>query len=393
VKAVVTTSVDRRDPALVELGARLAAETFAATGPEPLDRKALLAAFAALRGSGYLGSTVPTAWGGAGLSHIAFGSLVEGVGAYAPFLSNHSVQRTLCSAGSRAIRDRWLDPLLHARAIGAVAITEPHGGSQVAEIHSQLRRSGTGLVLRGTKTWVTHAMTADVAVVLARGPDGDPVRVVVDLAAPRVRRARIPTTGLRFLTFGELHFEDCPVPAEAVLAGDGVAATKVAFAVARALVGVQAVALAQRAVEHTVTHLATRRARAREVTGADIIRHRIGVLSARVAAARLLCYQALAAIDDGLPGCDAISAGAKAHATDTARDVTAEAVELCAGAGVAGNSLPARCRDDAAMLATADGTSLVNHTLWGARVVRSVLGHAESGGAPMTARPGASPPT
>ena len=376
---VVSTSADRRDAALVALGARLSAEIFGAPASEPLDRNALLAAYAALRGSGYLGSTVPIAAGGAGLSHVGFGSLVEGVGAYAPFLSNHSVQRTLHGAGAAAVRDRWLGPLLSARAIGAVAITEPHGGSRVADIRTELRRTAGGLVLRGAKTWVVHAMTAHVAVVLARGPDGDPTRVVVDLDAGPVRRTRIPTAGLRFLTFGSLDFDDCPIPEDAVLAGDGVAGTKVAFGVARALVGVQAVALAQRAIDHTVAHLATRTARGREVSGADIVRHRIGAMTGSVAAARLLCHQALAAIDDGLPGCDAISAGAKAHATDVARDVTAEAVELCAGAGVTADSVPARCRDDAAMLTTADGTALVNHTIWGAHVVRATLGPSAGG--------------
>lgn len=104
---------------------------------------------------------MPVAAGGAGLSHVGFGSLVEGVGAYAPFLSDHSVQRTLHGAG--AVRDRWLGPLLSARAIGAIAITEPHGGSRVADIRTELRRTAGGLVVRGTKTWVTHAMTAHVS--------------------------------------------------------------------------------------------------------------------------------------------------------------------------------------------------------------------------------------
>lgn len=333
-----------------------------------------------LRRSGYLGSTVPVAAGGAGMSHVSFGSLVEGLGGYAPFLSNHSVQRALHSAGSDVVRTRWLDRLLAGHAIGAIAITEPHGGSQFADVRIELRRSRSGLVLRGTKTWVAHAMTAHVAVVLARDPESDPVRLVVDLDAGPVRRTPLPTTGLRFLTFGTLDFDGCPVDGDAVLAGDGVADTKVAFAVARALVGVQAVALAQRAVDHAVTQLATRRARDRAVSGTDLVRHRIGAMTGSVAAARLLCYQALAAIDEGAPGCDAIAAGAKAHATDVARDVTGETVELCAGAGVAADSVPARCRDDAAMLATADGTALVNHTIWGAHVIRTALDRAQPPG-------------
>jgi alkylation response protein AidB-like acyl-CoA dehydrogenase len=109
------------------------------------------------------------------------------------------------------------------------------------------------------------------------------------------------------------------------------------------------------------------------VTSSDVVRHRVGAMAGRVEAARLLCYEALAGVDDARPGCDALAAAAKVLGTDVARDVTTECVELCAGAGAAADSVPARCRDDAALLATADGTSLVNQTIWGGHVVRELL--------------------
>lgn len=365
------------DPRLVRRGAEAVAALLPEDVDRPLDRAALLAVFAGLAPTGFLGSTIPVAAGGAGLTHRAFGALVEGVGARAPFLSNHSVQRMVHAAGSPTLRERWLPPLLEGRAIGLVAITEPHGGSQVADLRTELRRSPRGLQLHGTKTWLVHALTAHVAVVLARGQDGTPVRAVVDLDGPGVRRAPLPTTGLRYLTFGTLDFDGCPVAEDAVLAGDGVAATKQAFAVARGLVGVQAVALARRALEHTVRHLAGRTARGRPVTSSDLLRHRVGAMAGRIRAAGLLCDAALRAVDEADDGCDGLAAGAKALGTDVARDVCAECVELCAGAGAAAGSVPARCRDDAAMLATADGTALVNQTIWGAQVVRGLLADAE----------------
>lgn len=366
------------DRELVRRGAAAIAALLPDGVDRPLDRDRLLAVFAGLAPTGFLGSTIPVAAGGAGLTNQEFGALVEGVGARAPFLSNHSVQRMLHAAGSAAVRERWLPPLLEGRAIGLVAITEPHGGSQVADVRTELRRTPRGLALHGTKTWLVHGLTAHVAVVLARGPDGGgPVRVVADLDGPGVHRTPLPTTGLRYLTFGTLDFDGCPVADDAVLAGDGVAATKQAFAVARALVGVQAVALARRALDHTVRHLAGRSARGRPVTASDVLRHRVGAMAGRVEAAGLLCHAALRAVDAADDGCDGLAAGAKALATDVARDVCGECVELCAGAGAAAGSVPARCRDDASMLATADGTALVNQTIWGAHVVRGLLAEAE----------------
>jgi alkylation response protein AidB-like acyl-CoA dehydrogenase len=365
--------VSARDAALARLGEERAAALLPEPPDRPLDRASLLQVFAGLRDTGFLGSTLPPELGGAGLSHSAFGSLVEGVGGGLPFLSNHSVQRYLHASGSDGVCARWLTPLLDGRAIGLVAITEPHGGSQVADVRTEVRRTADGLRLYGAKTWLVHATVAHVAVVLARGPDGAPVRVVVDLDGPGVRRTPMPTSGLRYLPFGSLEFDGCPVPDDAVLAGDGVAATKTGFAVARSLVGVQAVALAQRALTRTVYQLADRTARDRPVTSSDVVRHRVGAMAGRIEAARLLCYEALTGVDDARPGCDALAAAAKVLATDVARDVTTECVELCAGAGAAANSVAARCRDDAALLATADGTSLVNQTIWGGHVVRELL--------------------
>lgn len=336
-----------------------------------LSRDELLAAYQALEPTGYLGSAVPTEAGGAGMSLVDFGTLLEGVSEMAPFLSNHSVQRTLASVASDRVKSRWLGRLLRGDAIGAIAITEPHGGSQVSDVRTTLRRTDSGLVLSGTKTWSAHAMVADVLLVLARADDGTSVRVAVDAHHPTVSRAPIATAGLRYLTFGTIEFADTPVADDDVLAGDGVADTKKSFAIARALVGVQAVALAAVSLREAIALLRTRHARGSVVTKLDLVRHRIGVLAGKNEASRLLTYRALRAIDEDDPACDALAAGAKAHATDVAIEVCTQAIELCGALGFVAGGRLVRARDDVAMLAIADGTPIVNHTLYGAHVIKN----------------------
>lgn len=376
------TESNLNDPSASDTSVRL--EKLRRTGREAADRAfagvdstralthdELLAAYRVLEPSGYLGSTVPQASGGAGMSYVDYGALFEGVSEVAPFLSNHSVQRILASVASDRVKDKWLARLLSGQAIGGITITEPHGGSQVSDVRTTLRRTGDGLVLNGTKVWSVHTMLADVLVVLARAEDGTSVRVAVDGAHPSITRKRIETSGLRYLTFGTTEFADTPVADDDILAGDGVADTKRSFAIARALVGVQAVALARVALAEAIAHLESRNARGSVVTKLDLIRNRIGVLTSKNEASKLLTYRALQAIDDDDPACDALAAGAKAHATDVAIEVCTQAIELCGALGFVADGRLVRARDDVAMLAIADGTPIVNHTLYGAYVIKN----------------------
>ena len=330
----------------------------------------LLAAYRILAPHGYLGSAISAADGGAGMSYVEFGALLEGISEVAPFLSNHSVQRSIASVASDQIKGAWLDKLLTGQAIGGIPITEPHGGSQVADVRTTLSKTADGLVLNGKKIWAVHTMLADVLLVLARAEDGTSVRVAVGGSHPSITREQIKTSGLRYLTFGTMEFDNTPVAEYDILSGDGVADTKKSFAIARALVGVQAVALARVALESAIEHLGTRNARGSVVTKLDLIRHRIGVLTSKNEASKLLTYRALQAIDDDDPACDALAAGAKAHATDVAIDVCTQAIELCGALGFVADGRLVRARDDVAMLAIADGTPIVNHALFGAHVIK-----------------------
>lgn len=361
------------DPHLAELhgaGAALAKSAFLDVDLKvPADKEKLLSIFESLAPIGYLGSTVAKDQGGAGLTNLEFGALLEGVAEVAPFLSNHSVQRAIAAVGTDAVKKRWLQPLLRGEAIGTVAVTEPHGGSQVADIRTTLEEDGDGFKLTGQKIWAVHNMYADVASVLAAGPGGDPVRVIVDLNHDSVRRQQIPMAGLKYLTFGLLEFIGTPVAADDILIGQGLDAAKKSFAVARSLVAVQATSIGQRAVYNAAKHLSTRNVRGRVATTTDLIRRDIGRMSSRIEAARFMAYHALRTIDSGDLGADAFASGAKAHATDTALDVCTEAIELCAAEGLIAGSEIQRIRDDAAMLAIADGTSIVNHAIWGSYVI------------------------
>lgn len=361
------------DPHLAELhgaGAALAKSAFVGVDlSQPIPADQLRSIFASLAPTGYLGGCVDAADGGNDMNGEEFGALLEGVAEVAPYLSNHNVQRELAMAGTDAVKKKWLGKLLAGEAIGTIALTEPQGGSDLEQVRTVLKGSGSDYTLTGQKLWAVHTMTADVAIVLCEGPDGDPMRVVVDLSHESVRRQQIPTSGLRFLTFGLLEFRETPVSADDVLEGIGDEAIAMMVATDRALTAVQATSIAQRAIHATVKQLSTRHIRGQGVTSRDVIRAKIGRLSATVEAARVFAYHALKFIDRGEPGVEALAAGAKSHATDVCTRVCVDAVELCAAEGLIEGSEVIRLRNDLEMLATGHGTSLVNAIKWGEYVI------------------------
>ena len=361
------------DQHLAELhgaGAALAKSAFMDVDlSSPLSADQLHRIYASLASTGYLGGLVSEAAGGAGLSGEEFAALLEGVSEIAPYLSNHSVQRELADGGSDSAKQRWLPKLLSGEAIGTIAMTEPQGGSDLGHLRTRIAPSGDGYVLSGQKLWAVHTMTADVAIVLVEGPDREQLRVVVDLGHESVRRQQIPTSGLRYLTFGLLEFRGTPISRDDVLTDPGAEATDLMIATDRALVAVQATSIAQRAIHTAIKHLSTRSVRGRVVTSRDVIRRQVGEMSAAVEAARVFGYHVLRFIDNQQYGVAALAAGAKSHATDVCARVCAQAVELCAAEGLVSGGEGLRLRDDLLMLTTAHGTSLANAITWGEYVM------------------------
>ena len=120
--------------------------------------------------------------------------------------------------------------MLDAASIAAIAITEPQAGADLSRLATTAERSGRTFVLRGRKTWVTHGLTADVFIVLARTADG-PTRFIVPGNTQGLERTALEVVGLKHLTFAELQFDACTISEDHVFGavGKGLEGTKAAF--------------------------------------------------------------------------------------------------------------------------------------------------------------------
>jgi acyl-CoA dehydrogenase len=242
-------------------------------------------------------------------------------------------------SGSAAQKQRWLEPIAEGKVMTAFAMTEPEAGSDVASIATSARRDGSGYVLNGTKTLISNAGIADLYTVFAttdpaRGPKGISC-FLVPADAP----------GLRFVgpmvlsaphPLGEIAFDNCRIPAEALLGeeGRGFGIGLAALDRLRPTVAAAACGMAARALAESLAHVKSRRQFGKPLAEFQLVQQKLARMATELTAARLLVYRAAYEKDQGQERITSEAAMAKAFATEMAQRAVDDAVQLIGGRGV-----------------------------------------------------------
>ena len=241
--------------------------------------------------------------------------------------------------GSQAQKDRWLGPIAEGRVMTAFAMTEPGAGSDVGAIATTARRSGSDYVLQGGKTLISNAGIADLYVVFA---STDPARGAKGISAFLVP-ADAP--GLRFAgaqvmsaahPLGELSFDDCRVPADALLGaeGRGYGLGLAALDRLRPTVAAAACGMAARALAEALAHVKRRHQFGAPLATFQLVQQKLARTATDLTAARLLTYRAAYEKDQGQERITSEAAMAKSFATEMAQRAVDDAVQLVGGRGV-----------------------------------------------------------
>jgi glutaryl-CoA dehydrogenase len=174
---------------------------------------------------GVFGATLK-GYGCAELDHIAYGLIMQelerGDSGLRSFASVQSglVMYPIHAYGSDAQKDRWLPALLSGAALGCFGLTEPDHGSDPGSMKTRAIRKGNEYVLNGTKLWITNGSVADVAVVWAKGDDGEIGGYLVEKGTPGYSTLDIHGKfSMRASITSELAFADCRIPLENKLPG------------------------------------------------------------------------------------------------------------------------------------------------------------------------------
>jgi alkylation response protein AidB-like acyl-CoA dehydrogenase len=263
---------------------------------------------------GFLGLKFPEELGGQGGTHLHDAIWVEelarsgGSGGVAAGLNAHTsiAMPPIFNFGTEHQKQRWLVPGIAGEKIGALGITEPGAGSDVAGISTFAEKVDGGYVVNGSKTFITNGVRADFLVCAVKttkeGGHGGISFLVLEREMPGYEVAqKLEKMGWHSSDTGELAFTDVEVPAENLLGEEnkGFHLIMANFAWERLLMAIGAVGAMQRLIETTVAYALDREAFGRPIGKFQAIRHQVAEMATKAEASRALTYNALRLFHEG----------------------------------------------------------------------------------------------
>lgn len=334
---------------------------------------------------GLLGATVPEAWGGAGLDSVTYALCLEEIAAadasVAVIVSvqNGLPEQMLLGYGTDAQRERYLRPLATGEALGAFCLTESSSGSDAASLRLKATRDGEGWILDGSKSWITSGNQADTYLVMARTGGAGARGVscfIVERSAPGLSFGKPEEKlGLHAAHTTTVSFDSVRVPADSMLGqeGQGLNIALSCLDAGRIGIAMQATGIARAAFEHAARYALSREQFGRPIAENQGVSFKIADMAARIEGARLVALKAAWLKDVGQPyGREASIA--KLLASETAVDVTREAIQVFGGNGYSREYPVERLYRDAKITEIYEGTSEIQRVV----ISRSVF--AEFGG-------------
>ncbi|HQN06684.1 MAG TPA: acyl-CoA dehydrogenase family protein [Thermoanaerobaculia bacterium] len=254
---------------------------------------------------GFLGVLAPEELGGADGSVFHAIALLEELprSRMGGFVAAVSVQQFIATGaialhGTEEQKHRWLAPSVAGTKVGAIAISEPDTGSDVAAIRTTARRDGDAWVIDGAKTWITNGVEGDFVVVACRtaadaGAGGISL-LVVEADTPGFSRSRLRKMGWHCSDTAELTFTDVRVPLGNLIGAEneGFFLIMETFVLERLVTAATSVGSARLALEETRKYVLSREAFGKPIGKFQAIRHRLADLHAELEAAAQLVYHA-----------------------------------------------------------------------------------------------------
>ena len=290
---------------------------------------------------GFLGPTIPEAYGGAGVGAVAYGLIAREIEAVdSGYRSAMSVQSSLVmypiwAYGTEAQRQAYLPGLSTGEVVGCFGLTEPDHGSDPAGMITRARRDGSGFRLHGAKTWITNAPIADIAIVWAKTDDGSIRGFIVERGMAGFSTPVIDSKlALRASITGEIVLEDVLVP-EANLLPD-VAGLKGPFGClnnARFGIAWGAIGAAESCWRTARQYVLDRTQFARPLAANQLVQKKLADMQTEITLALGACLQAGRMKEQGLLAPEAISL-IKRNSCVKALEIARTARDLLGGNGI-----------------------------------------------------------
>ena len=324
---------------------------------------------------GLFGITVPEEYGGLGLDYTTFASIFEELSMGLMSLSgaigtHHILTYTLTHYGTEEQKQRFLPDLASGKKRGGLALTEPGGGTDVANLQTTATKDGEEYVINGSKMFITNGRYGDMFCLLAR-TDRDMEPRHRGLSAFVMERGEpgsgfevgrdLDKLGYRGLDTVELNFNNYAIPADNLIGeqeGVGFGHVMSGLETGRINVAARAVGVAQAAFNAAIRYAQQRESFGKPIAEHQAIQLKLADMATKIQAARLLVYDAATKKDEG-GRIDLESGMAKLFASEVCGEVTMEAMRIHGGYGFIKESPVERYYRDAPLMIIGEGTNEV----------------------------------
>ncbi|MDQ0189460.1 acyl-CoA dehydrogenase [Alicyclobacillus cycloheptanicus] len=335
---------------------------------------------------GLTGIPWPEQYGGAGMDYLAYVLTIEELArvdaSAAVVLSAHTSLAgwPIYKFGTEEQKQKYLRPMAEGKWIGAYGLTEPGSGSDAAGMRTTAVKDGNEYVLSGSKVFITNGGPAEVYVVFALTDPSKRARgvtaFILEKGMPGFSIGKHEKKmGIRSSTTVELIFDNVRVPEENRLGEEGFG-FKIAMMTldgGRNGIAAQALGIARGAYEKARAYAVERKQFGAPIADLQAIQFKLADMATKIEAARLLTYQAAWLESKGLPYGQA-SAMSKVFASDTAMQVTTEAVQVFGGYGFIREYEVERMMRDAKITQIYEGTNEIQRLVIARNLLNEVRG-------------------
>lgn len=331
---------------------------------------------------GLLGILVPEEYGGAGFGYNEYYTAITEVsricGSIGLSLAAHN---SLCTGhilafANKEQKQRWLPKLATGEWIGAWGLTESNTGSDALRMETTAVKDGNDWVLNGAKNWITHGISGDLAVVLARSGDLLDTRGITAFVVERGTKGfkagkKENKLGMRASETAEMIFEDCRIPQENVLGeiGEGFIQAMKVLDGGRISIAALSVGIAKGAYDAALKYSKEREQFGQPISRFQAIAFKLADMATEIEASELLTLQAAHLKNTG-QDVTLKSAMAKYYASETCVRVATEGVQIFGGYGYTKDFPAEKFYRDSKLCTIGEGTSEIQKIV----ISRKILG-------------------
>ncbi len=325
---------------------------------------------AQMQAMGLFGITIPEEHGGLGLDLLAYIAVIEELAAgwmsLSGIINTHTIAASLIMRqGTPDQQARWLPGLAQGTPRGCLSLSEPDAGSDTRNISCRARRDGDEYVITGTKTWVTNGERAGIVALAARTDEGITCFIVDKEPGPTFGgitvSKNIGKLGYKGIETVEMFYDDHRIGADCVLGGDerlgrGLGDILGALEVGRINIAARAVGVARAAFEAAIRYAQERKTFGKPIAEHQSIQNKLADMGTKLQAARLLTEHAANLKQSGARA-DVEAGMAKLFASETAFEVSTEALRIHGGVGYTTEFPIERYYRDAPLMIIGEGTN------------------------------------